>query len=243
MAKMPPKMRMYKGDVAAQADAVFKKNVAALKEAGLTPADAFFSRNILYPDPKNGGDLDFGAFNAAYTKVYNNPENPNRLARTVMSAPGYAAQGQLIAVETYAVYPGDAAKNFLDGDKKVPLRAFRSDKTALGSSGVATSPEAALTFLSGLTAKERGDMKTEAASVLALAKEKLAKLGATLDNTVQLRAYLANGDDVSGGVQAFEAAYAAAFTGEHRPALTILPVKAAPGGARLEMELLVATLP
>lgn len=243
MAKMPPKMRMYKGDIAAQAEAVFKKNVAALKEAGLTPADPFFSRNILYPDPKNDGFLDFGAFNAAYTKVYNNPENPNRLARTVMSAPGYASQGQLLAIETYAVYPGDASKKFVDGDKKVPLRAFRADKTALGASGVATSPSAALTFFSGMIAKERGEMKAESEAVLAQAKEKLTAIGASLDNIVQIRAYLANGADPSGGVQAFEAAYAAVFTGEHRPALTILPVKAAPGGAKLEMEMLVATLP
>jgi len=37
---------------------IFKKQVAALKEAGLTPADPFFSRNILYPDPKNGGRME-----------------------------------------------------------------------------------------------------------------------------------------------------------------------------------------
>lgn len=243
MAKMPPKMRMYKGDVAVQAEAIFKKNVAALKEAGLTPADPFFSRNILYPDPKNDGSLDFGAFNAAYGKIYNNADNPNRLARTVMSAPGYATQGQLLCIETYAVYPGDASKKFLDGDKKVPLRAFRADKTTLGASGVATSPSAALTFISGLIAKERGDMKAESETVFALAKEKLAAAGGTFDSTVQIRAYLSNGADPSGGVQAFEAAYAAVFTGEHRPALTILPVKALANGAKLELEILAATLP
>lgn len=243
MAKMPPKMRMFKGDIAAQAEAVFKKNVAGLTAAGLTPADPFFSRNILYPDPKNDGFLDFGAFNAAYTKVYNNPENPNRLARTVMSAPGYAAQGQLLAIETYAVYPGDASKKFIVGDKKVPLKAFRTDTAALGASGVATSPEAALTFISGIVSKERGDAKSECEGVFAIAKERLAKAGATFDSTVQIRAYIANGADPSGGVAAFEAAYAAVFTGEHRPALTILPVKALPSEAKLEMELLVATLP
>jgi enamine deaminase RidA (YjgF/YER057c/UK114 family) len=243
MAKMPPKMRMYKGDLAAQAEAVFKKNVAGLTAAGLTPADPFFSRNILYPDPKNDGFLDFGSFNAAYNKVYNNPDNPNRLARTVMSAPGYASQGQLLAIETYAVYPGDASKKFLVGDKKVPLKAFRTDPAALGASGVATAPDAALTFISGLIAKERGDMKAECEAVFALAKEKLAAANAAFDSTVQLRAYIANGTDPSGGVQAFEAAYAAVFAGEHRPALTILPVKALANGAKLELEILAATLP
>jgi len=65
MAAMPIKMRMYKGDVFTQAEAIFKKHVAALTEAGLTAKDSFFSRNILYPDPKNGGILDFSAFNKA----------------------------------------------------------------------------------------------------------------------------------------------------------------------------------
>lgn len=240
MAAMPLKMRMFKGDVAAQAEVIFKKQVAALKEAGLTPADAFFSRNILYPDPKNGGRLDFAAFNQAYGLVYNNPGNPNRLARTVMSAPGYAAQGQLLAIETYAVYPGDVAGRFTQGGAKAPLLAFRADAKANAASGVATSPDAALTWVSGLIAPVRGEMKPEAEAVFALAKTKLAAAGATFDHVVQLRAYVVDG---VAGAAAFEAVYAVAFAGAHKPALTILPVKALANGAKVEAEFLAATLP
>ncbi|HEY0944278.1 MAG TPA: RidA family protein [Opitutaceae bacterium] len=241
MAEMPLKMRMYKGDVATQAEAVFRKQVAALKEAGLSPADAFFSRNILYPDPKNGGRMDFAGFNEAYHKTYNNADNPNRLARTVMSAPGFATQGQLIAIETYAVYPGDVTGKFAKADGgKTPLLAFRSDAKAPLSSGVATSPEAALTWVSGIIASERGDMKREAEAVFALAREKLTAASATFDNVVQLRAYVVDG---VAGASVFEAAYNAAFSGEHKPAVTILPVKALANDAKVEVEFLAATLP
>ena len=246
MAAMPLKMRMYKGDVGTQADAIFKKHVAALKEAGLSPGDAFFSRNILYPDPKNGGRMDFAAFNKSYHAVYNNPENPNRLARTVMSAPGYVAQGQLLAIETYAVYAGDTEKLFApaaEGGKPAALKAFRADAKANAASGVAVSPAAALTWVSGLIAAERGDMKTEAAAVFAVAKERLAAAGGDFSNVVQLRAYVAAGANAVSAAGDFETVYAAAFAGAHKPALTILPVKALANDAKVEVEILAATVP
>ncbi|MBC7366857.1 MAG: hypothetical protein H7343_08610 [Undibacterium sp.] len=242
MATMPLKMRMYKGDVATQAEAIFKKQVAALKEAGLTPADPFFSRNILYPDPKNGGRMDFAGFSKAYQAVYNNPDNANRLARTVMSAPGYAAQGQLLTIETYAVYPGDASKQFLSGDgKPFPLKTYRSDPKALVASGVGTAPNARLTWLSGIVSAERGDLKTESAGAMKIAAERLQAARATFDSVAQVRAYVAVGSDL-GTIAGWGAAYAAAFPGEHRPAVTVLPVKALPAGAKLEVEFLAATL-
>ncbi len=242
MATMPLKNRLYKGDVATQAEAIFKKQIAALKEAGLTPADPFFSRNILYPDPKNGGRMDFAAFSKAYQAVYNNPENPNRLARTVMSAPGYVTQGQLLTIETYAVYPGDASKQFLSADgKPVPLKAYRSDPKATVSSGVGTAPNARLTWLSGIVSAERGDLKAEADGAMKLAAERLRAAGATFENVAQLRAYVVVGADL-GAIAGWDAAYAAAFPGEHKPAVTVLPVKALPNGAKLEVEILAATL-
>lgn len=246
MAAMPLKMRMYKGDVGAQAEAIFKKQVAALTEAGLTPRDAFFSRNILYPDPKGGGRLDFSAFNKAYHTVYDIPENPNRLARTVMSAPGYSAQGQLLTIETYAVYPGDTTQLFAPpagGAKPAPLKTFQSDPKAIAASGVATSPAAALTWVSGLIAGERGDMKTEAGAVFKLAQERLAAVGGDFANVVQLRAYVAAGANAIAAAGDFETAYAAAFANGPKPALTILPVKALANNAKVEVELLAATIP
>ena len=246
MAAMPLKMRMYKGDVGAQAEAIFKKHTAALTEAGLTPRDAFFSRNILYPDPKNSGRMDFAAFNKAYNAVYNNPENPNRLARTVMSAPGYVSQGQLLAVETYAAYSGDTAKLFAPaeaGGKAAALKAFRADEKAIAATGVAVSPDAALTWVSGLIAAERGEMKAEATAVFALAQAQLAAVKGNFSNVVQLRAYVASGANGVAAASDFEAVYAATFAGPHKPALTILPVKALANGAKVEVEILAAILP
>lgn len=243
MAAMPLKMRMFKGDVESQAAMIFKKQVAALTEAGLTPRDAFFSRNILYPNPKSGGRLDFAGFNKAYNEVYNNPDNPNRLARTVMSAPGYANQGQLLAIETYAAYPGYNDDLFGPaGAKPAPLKAF-GDPKAIASTGVATSPSAALTWVSGLIAGERGDMKTEAAAVFAVAKQRLADVGGNLANVVQLRAYVAAGANAVVSASDFEAAYTSAFADGPKPALTILPVKALANDAKVEVELLAATIP
>lgn len=245
MAAMPLKMRMYKGDVAAQAEMIFKKQVAALTEAGLTPRDAFFSRNILYPNPKSGGRLDFAGFNKAYNDVYNNPDNPNRLARTVMSAPGYASQGQLLAIETYAAYREYNDQMFAaagGNGKPIPLKAF-GDPKALSATGVATAPTAALTWVSGLISGERGDMKQEAAAVFAIAKDRLAAVGGNFSNVVQLRAYVAAGANALLSASDFEAAYAAAFADSPKPAVTILPVKALANNAKVEVELLAATIP
>ncbi|HRE81383.1 MAG TPA: RidA family protein [Opitutaceae bacterium] len=242
MLEMPVKMRMYKGDVATQADGIFKKHVAGLKEAGLAPSDTVFLRTVLYPDLKNGGRLDFSGFNGVYSQIYNTSENPNRAARTIMSAPGYATQGQLMTMEAYAVYPTPEASPF-PSDSSLPLKSFRTDPKALAASGVATSPKAALTWLSGIVAPERTDLKTESLAVLKIAHERLSTAKAGLEHVVQLRAYLVTGSDMPGGVSAFESAYSETFKGDHRPALTVLPVKALANGAKVEIELLAATLP
>ncbi len=242
MAQMPLNMRMFKGDLAAQAEQVFNKHAAALKDAGLTPAEAIFSRNILYPDPKQGGFLDFAAFNGVYQKHYDNDENPNRLARTIMSAPGYARQGQLLTVETYAAYPGDETARFRSAEQTVPLVAYGLQEGADQASGVAVSPEAALTFLSGIIAPTRGTMKAEAEAVFGLAKERLAAVGATFDHVVQMRAYLAVGNKPT-DVAEFQKVYAATFTGTHKPAITILPVLALANEALVAVEFIAATLP
>lgn len=243
MLQMPLRMRLFKGDVETQSKSIFHKQVAALKDAGLTPADAFFSRNILSPDPKDGGYLDFGGFNDAYHEVYDIRDNPNRLARTIMSAPGFSKQGQLVQIETYAAYPqADAAKKFAKEDgTKVPLLAFGLDEPkATAASGVAVSPEAALTFISGIIAPERGEMKEEAEGVFATAKERLDEIGADFDNVVQVRAYVVDGVV---GASTFESVYLDTFSGEHKPALTILPVVALAADAKAEVEFLAATLP
>lgn len=241
MAQMPLNLRMFKGDLAAQAEQVFTKHVAALREAGLTPREAIFSRNILYPDPKQGGFLDFAAFNAVYSQYYHTADNPNRLARTIMSAPGYARQGQLLAVETYAAYAGDQSERF-GANPARPLRAYGLADGAEQASGVAVSAAAALTFLSGIVAPERGPMKAEAEAVFALAHDRLAAVGATWDHVVQMRAYLVVGSRPA-DVAEFQKVYAATFRGAHRPAVTILPVAALAHGALAEVEFLAATLP
>jgi enamine deaminase RidA (YjgF/YER057c/UK114 family) len=242
MATMPLNLRMFRGDLAAQAEQVFTKHAAALQEAGLSPREAIFSRNILYPDPKQGGFLDFAAFNDAYRKFYHNDANANRLARTIMSAPGYAKQGQLLTVETYAAYSGDVTERFFVEGKPVPLRAYGLGESAEQASGVATAPNAALTFVSGIIAPERGSMKAEAEAVFALARERLAAAEATFDHVVQLRAYLAVGNRAT-DVAEFQKVFATMFAGAHKPAVTIIPVLALAHDALAEVEFLAATLP
>jgi len=74
-----------------------------------------------------------------------------------------------------------------------------------------------------------------------VAAERLQAAGATFDSVAQLRAYVVVGTDI-GAIAGWDAAYATAFSGEHRPAVTVLPVKALPAGARLQVEMLAATL-
>lgn len=243
MLTMPLNMRMFRGDMTAQAESIFKQSMAALKDAGLKPENSLFTRNILYPDPKQGGYLDFTSFNDVYHHYYNNQENPNRVARTIMSAPGYARQGQLMTMETYAAYSGDQSKRFTAEDgTALPLVAYGLGDGVDQASGVATSPSAALTWVSGIIAPERGSMKEEAEAVFALATERIAAYGATLDNVAQVRAYLAISGNVAQAAE-FQKVYAAAFSGAHKPALTILPVSALADGALAEVEFLTAHLP
>ena len=110
------------------------------------------------------------------------------------------------------------------------------------SSGVATAPDARLTFLSGIVAPDRGDLKTEAAAVMKIAAQRLEAAGAKFDNVVQLRAYVSVGADI-GSIAGWDEAYNAAFTGTHRPAVTVLPIKGLANGAKIEVEILAATLP
>lgn len=243
MLTLPLNMRMFKGDMTGQAESVFKQSMAALKDAGLRPEHSIFTRNILYPDPKQGGYLDFTSFNDVYHKYYNNAENPNRVARTIMSAPGYAKQGQLMTMETYSAYEGDQSKRFMAADgSPLALVAYGLGDGATQASGVSTSPAAALTWVSGLIAEERGSMQAEAEAVFALAQERLAAYGATFEHVVQLRAYVVTGGNAALAAE-FQKVYLAAFPGSHKPALTILPVNALANGALAEVEFLTATLP
>ncbi len=241
MLSMPLNMRMFRGDMTAQAESIFKQSMAALKTAGLTPEESIFTRNILYPDPKQGDYLDFTSFNDVYHDYYDNKENPNRVARTIMSAPGYAKQGQLMTMETYAAYAGDQTKRFVTAEgSAVPLVAYGI--VGEQASGVATSPAASLTWVSGIIAPERGSMKQEAEAVFTLARARLSAYGATFDNVVQVRAYVAIGGNIAQAAE-FQKVYAATFSGAHKPALTVLPVNALANGALAEVEFLTAHLP
>jgi enamine deaminase RidA (YjgF/YER057c/UK114 family) len=86
-------------------------------------------------------------------------------------------------------------------------------------------------------------MKQEATEVFELAKARLAAAGATLDNVAQLRAYVVAGANGVVAASEFEAVYNTTFNGDHKPALTILPVRALANDAKVEVEILAATLP
>lgn len=243
MLTMSLNMRMFRGDMSTQAESIFNQSMAALRDAGLTAANSIFTRNILYPDPKQNGFLDFSSFNAVYHQHYNNADNPNRVARTIMSSPGYARQGQLMTMETYAAYAGDQTARFTAADgSPVPLVAYGLSAERDHASGVATSGTAALTFVSGLIAPARGTMTEEAEAVFALARERLAAYGTTFDHVAQLRAYLNVGTRAP-SIAEFQRVYAAAFPGPHKPALTILPVAALASDAQVEVEIITAHLP
>ena len=82
----------HMGPMSAQARSALQKLDGNLRAQGLTFRDVYFLRAMLAPDLREGGAVDFAAWNAAYDDFFNNAENPHRPARTTMAAPGSTAR-------------------------------------------------------------------------------------------------------------------------------------------------------
>ena len=235
---MPAQYWMF-GPIANQATSIFQQTPPVLKAAGLGYEDLFFVRTIMFPEAGKGIGGNFGVFNREYSKHLNNPTNPNRPTRTVMSAPGYTYRKQLMALEYYGLLPMDSSPDFAGQ----PLKSIRIGDS-LGSDAVVVAPDASLEFFSGVISPAASDdLATEAEAVIAAIDAKLAARGLDRSKIVHLRAYLVGGTKPATAVATWEGIFAQTFGTEatpHRPALTTMPIVSLPGDRKIELEILAA---
>jgi len=89
------------GNTGVQAENVFGKVEAILKEQGLTMGDVVMMRVYMVADPETG-KLEFAAMNTAYNKHFGTPTQPNKPARTTVQVAALANAGPLLEVEVQA---------------------------------------------------------------------------------------------------------------------------------------------
>ena len=90
------------GNTQVQSESVFLKIQSALKEQGLGMGDVVMMRVYLGADPAMGGKFDSAGVNAAYSKFFGTPEQPNKPARSTFGVAALVAPGAVIEIEVQA---------------------------------------------------------------------------------------------------------------------------------------------
>ena len=90
------------GDTAQQTDDSLDKLKAILKQLGLSFGDVVKATVFLAGDPAKGGEIDFPAMNAEWSKHFGTAAQPNKPARSTVKV-GLATPGALVEIEMIAV--------------------------------------------------------------------------------------------------------------------------------------------
>jgi enamine deaminase RidA (YjgF/YER057c/UK114 family) len=99
-----PDADKFTGDTEAQAENIFAKIAAALKEAGATEADVV-AMTVYLVAPKPGAGMDFDGMMRAYGRHYGSEAQPNRPVRSTVEVAGLARPGVLVEIEVTAAVP------------------------------------------------------------------------------------------------------------------------------------------
>lgn len=92
------------GDTEAQAESVFAKIAAALKDAGASEADVV-AMTVYLVAPTPGGAMDFDGMMRAYSRHYGSDAQPNRPVRSTVAVAGLVRPGMLVEIEVTAAVP------------------------------------------------------------------------------------------------------------------------------------------
>ena len=92
------------GDTEAQAESVFAKIAAALKDAGASEADVV-AMTVYLVAPTPGGSMDFDGMMRAYGRHYGSDAQPNRPVRSTVAVAGLVRPGMLVEIEVTAAVP------------------------------------------------------------------------------------------------------------------------------------------
>jgi enamine deaminase RidA (YjgF/YER057c/UK114 family) len=104
-ADAPAGSRERYGDTEAQATGVLKNIEAQLTAQGLSMKDVVYVRAFLVADPAKENRIDVAGWNAAYTKVFGTPGNPNKTARSTVGVTQLVNTDFFIELEAFAVFP------------------------------------------------------------------------------------------------------------------------------------------
>ncbi len=90
------------GDTETQATGVFERIKSALQAQGLGLGDIVQMHVYLVGDPSKDGKLDFAGLQAAYTKYFGTPDQPNKPVRAAFQVAALAGPGVLVEIEVVA---------------------------------------------------------------------------------------------------------------------------------------------
>ncbi len=90
------------GDTKTQTISTFNKIKTALAKIGYSMSDIVKLTVFVAGDPKLGGKMDFGGFNAGYKEFFGTAENPNLVARSTVQVAALAGPNFLVEIEAIA---------------------------------------------------------------------------------------------------------------------------------------------
>ncbi len=91
------------GDTEAQTTSALTAIETILKSQGLTMADVVQMDVFLAGDPAKDGKMDFAGMNAAYSKFFGTPDQPNKPVRAAMQVAALATPWGLVEIQVVAV--------------------------------------------------------------------------------------------------------------------------------------------
>ncbi len=199
-------------------------------------SDTFFVRVLTTPQPERPV-VDFAGWDPVLASLREESKGfPG--AWTMWASPGFSAGGRYVEIEVWAA-PSRPHDAFREGGEAADalLRMTANAPTAMISSGALVAPDADLIFLSGVIAPEGTAVEEEGPAVLAVMKERLASVGASMADVAELRVYRVEGEST------FNAAYGDYFNNAevnpHRPVRTNYLVHSLPQGRLVEIEAIV----
>ena len=195
-----------------------------LASHGLQWSDAFFVR--LMPTPQPGrATPDFAAWPPVHETLGELTEG-HAPPYTMWAAPGFSATNRFSEIEVWAVPHSPPAVFSTPAEEgQNPLLRMSGNPRSFIASGATIAPNAELLWISGVIAPAGTAPENEAAAALAVMKERLSAMGASMADVAELRVYrVAAGTDGDELAAAWNAAYGAewnnAETNPHKPVRT-----------------------
>ena len=214
---------------------------------GLQWHDAFFVRLMPTPQPDRPTP-DFAAWSPVY-ETLGRLTGGHAPPYTMWAAPGFSATNRFSEIEVWAVPPSPPAVfSTPDETARNPLLRMSGSERSFIASGATIAPNAALAWLSGVVAPSGTAPEDESAAAVAIMKERVTAMGATLADVAELRVYRVsagtNGDELAAAWnQVYGAEWNNELTNPHKPVRTNYLVESLPGGRHVEVEAIVVLPP